>query len=354
VRQIAIVVPGSIAQRSGGYEYDRRIVAGLRARGWAVDVHEIAGAFPRPSATSLETAAQTLAAIPDGSLVLADGLAFGAMPAEVEREGRRLNFVALVHLPLAAHPGITRQEAARFEEDERRALAAARGCIVSGAMTAGAIEAYDVRRERIGVVEPGTDRAPLARGSRNPLHLVSVAAITPGKGHAILLRALAPLSQRPWRLTCAGSLDRDPATAARVRELVEGEQLRERVALVGELDSTELAALYDSADIFVHASLHETYGMVVAEALARGVPVVGSATGAMPDLVGSDAGLLVPPGNVAALADALSSVLDDADVRDRMTAGARRVRDRLPTWDDAVDRMLNVLARLESDGSFAR
>jgi glycosyltransferase involved in cell wall biosynthesis len=135
---------------------------------------------------------------------------------------------------------------------------------------------------------------------------------------------------------------------------VDAEQLGKQVALVGELDATALSALYDSADVFVHASLHETYGMVVAEALARGVPVVGSATGAIPDLVGSDAGVLVPPGDAAALESALSSVIDDADVRDRLAAGARRVRDRLPTWDDAVDKMVNLLARLEDDGSFAR
>jgi glycosyltransferase involved in cell wall biosynthesis len=354
VRRIAVVVPGSIAQRSGGYEYDRRIVAGLRARGWVVDVHEIVGAFPRPSAAALETAAQTLAAISNDSIVLVDGLAFGAMPAEVERERGRLNFAALVHLPLAAHVGINRQEADRFEQSERRALAAARACIVTGTATVEALEAYGVRPEQIAVVEPGTDRAPLARGSRNPLHLVSVAALTAGKGHEILLRALARLSQRAWHLTCAGSLDRDPATATRVRQLVDAEPLGKRVALVGELDATELSALYDSADVFVHASLHETYGMVVAEALARGVPVVASATGAIPNLVGPDAGLVVPPGDVAALEGALSSVIDDADVRDRLAAGARRVRDRLPTWDAAADRMANLLARLENDGSFAR
>jgi glycosyltransferase involved in cell wall biosynthesis len=318
-----------------------------------VNLHEIDGGFPRPSSAALETAAQTLAAIPDGSLVLVDGLAFGAMPAEVERECGRLNFVALVHLPLAADVGIDRQEADRFEQSERRALAAARACIVTGSATLGPLEAYGVRPEQIAVVEPGTDRAPLARGSRNPVHLVSVAAITPGKGHELLLRALARLSQRAWRLTCAGSLDRDPATAARVRELVNAEQLGKRVALVGELDAPELSALYDSADVFVHASLHETYGMVVAEALAHGVPVVGSATGAIPDLVGSDGGLLVPPGDAAALEGALSSVIDDLDVRNRLAAGARRVRDRLPTWDDAVRKMANLLARLENDGSFA-
>ena len=346
MRRIAVVVPGSIAQRSGGYEYDRRIVEGLRARGWVVDVHEIDGAFPRPSAAALETAAQTLAAMPDGSLVLVDGLAFGAMPAEVEREQARLRLVALVHLPLASHVGIDRREAEQFEQGERRALTAARWCIVTGAHTVGALEAYGVRTEQIAVVEPGTDRMPLARGSRNPIHLLSVAAITPGKGHEILLRALARLRQRAWRLTCAGSLDRDPGTAARVRELVDAEQFGKRVALVGELDATELSALYDSADIFVHASLHETYGMVVAEALAHGVPVVGSATGAIPDLVGSDAGMLVPPGDVAALEGALSSVVDDLAVRDRLAAGARRVRDCLPTWDGAVDKMASVLARL--------
>jgi len=353
VKQIALVVPGSIAQRSGGYEYDRRMVAGLGARGWVVEVHEIAGAFPRPSAAALESAARTLATIPSGTLVLVDGLAFGAMPVEAERERVRLRLVALVHLPLAADVGIDRQEADRFEQSERRALAAARACIVTGVKTVGTLEGYGVRTEQISVVEPGTDRAPLARGSRDPLHFVSVAAVTPGKGHEILLRALGRLSQRAWHLTCAGSLDRDPATAARVRALVSAEQLGKRTAMVGEFDATQLSALYDSADVFVHASLHETYGMVVTEALARGIPVVGSATGAIPDLVGSDAGLVVPPGNVAALADALSSVIDDAGLRERMKAGAVRVRDRLPTWDNAVDRMASVLTRLENDGSFA-
>src|SRR4029077_20237586 len=261
-----------------------------------------------------------------------------------------LTFVALVHLPLAAHVGINRQEADRFEQGEQRALAAARACIVPGTATVGALEAYGVRPEQIAVVEPGTDPAPLARGTRNPVHLVSAAAITAGKGHDILLRALAPLRQRAWRLTCAGSLDRDPATADRVRELMDAEQLGTQVALVGELDAAELYALYDSADVFVHASLHETYGMVVAEALARGVPVVGSATGAIPHLAGSDAGLLVPPGDAAALEGALSSVIDDQDLRDRLAAGARRVRSRLPTWDDAVGARETGLRRREKDG----
>jgi glycosyltransferase involved in cell wall biosynthesis len=338
------------------------MAAGLRARGWTVDVKELDASFPRPTPAALAEAAAVLAAIPDEATVVVDGLVFGAMAAEAEREASRLHLIALVHLPLAAEIGIGREDAIRFEASERRALASARRVIVTGHATAIELQRYGVRRDAIVVVEPGTDRAPLATGSRSgpgdPLHLVSVAAITPGKGHEILLRALGRLRHRPWRLTCAGSVERHPATVARLRDvlrdLLPDDGLDDRVSFAGELDAEELAALYDSADLFVHPTLHETYGMVVAEALARGLPVVSTATGAIPDLVGAEAGLLVRPGDAVALADALSAVLEDDHLRERLAAGARQVRDRLPTWDDATDKIAGALARLETDGRFAR
>jgi len=330
------------------------MAAGLRERGWVVNVKELDPSFPRPTVAALDHAAQVLAAIPDDATVIVDGLAFGAMPAQAVRDRSRLRLVALVHLPLAAEVGIDREDADRLAESERTALAAARAVIVTGDGTAQVLRSYGVRPERIAVVEPGTDRAPMARGSRNPLHLVSVAAVTPGKGHETLIRAVLPLRDRKWRLTCAGSVERHPPTAARMRDMLRAEDLEDRVSLVGELDAAALATLYDAADLFVHPTLHETYGMVVAEALARGMPVIGSATGAIPDLVGADAGLLVTPGDVDAFTRALSCVLDDAGLRERLAAGARRVRDRLPTWDDAADGMAALLAKLESDGRFSR
>ena len=333
------------------------MAAGLRARGWTVDVRELDASFPRPTPAALAEAAAVLAAIPDEATVVVDGLAFGAMAAEVEREASRLHLIALVHLPLAAEIGIAREDAIRFEASERRALASARRVIVTGHATAIELQRYGVHRDAI-VVEPGTDRAPLATGSRrgpgDPLHLVSVAAITPGKGHEILLRALGRLRHRAWRLTCAGSVERHPATVAVVRNTLRADGLEDRVAFTGELDAPALSELYDSADLFVHATLHETYGMVVAEALARGLPVVSTATGAIPDLVGAEAGLLVRPGDADALVDALSAVLEDDHLRERLAAGARRVRDRLPTWDEATDKIAAALARLETNGRFAR
>ena len=305
-----VVVPGDLDTRTGGYEYDRRIITGLRERGWSVDVRRLDDSFPTPTSAAREQAAQVLAAIPDGSTVLVDGLALGAMPAEVEREAARLKIVALVHHPLAAETGIDPALAAALETSERRALAASRSVVVSSRATAVRLAHYGVGADRVTVVEPGTDAAPLARGSafsvqlsalggepsaishqpresHEPLDvaLLCVATLTPRKGCELLLRALASIPHRNWQLTCAGSLDRDAPTVARVRALLRADGLEDRVVLAGDMDAATLAAHYNRADLFVLPTLYEGYGMAVAEALARGLPVVSTATGAIEDLV---------------------------------------------------------------------
>ena len=356
-REIVVLVPGRLQTRTGGYEYDRRMIAGLRERGWPTDVRELDASFPRPTPAARDDAARQLAMIPNGTTVVIDGLALGSLPAEVEREARRLKLVALIHLPLAAEIGLDRETAARLEASERRALAAAVLVVVTGRSTIAALSTYGVGLDRIALVEPGTDRAPLARRSTGPpLHLLSVAAVTAGKGHEILVRALEALPSRDWLLTCAGSLDRDPSTVERLRARLRTGGLDDRVSLAGELDADALEVCYHSADVFVLATLHETYGMAVAEALAHGLPIVSTTTGAIPELVGAGrngekpAGLLVPPGDVGAMTAALSKIVGDARVRDQLAEGARRVRDRLPTWDEAADKMAAALAVLNDVG----
>ena len=330
--------------RTGGYEYDRRIIAGLRARGWTVDVSPLDATFPQPTRAAREGAVRVFAAIPDGATVLVDGLALGALPDEIAREAARLTFVALVHHPLAAETGLDPDVAGALEGSERRALASARGVVVTSRRTAASMTRYGVSEDRIAIVEPGTDRAPLARGSQSAMSLLCVATLTPRKGHELLCRALAAVSKKQWRLRCAGSLDRDPATTARVRAQLRADGLEDRVSLVGELDAAALALEYDRADVFVLATLYEGYGMAVAEALARGLPVVSTATGAIEEIV-CGAGRIVPPGNLDALTVALSSVLGDPSARDALAARARQVRDRLPTWDDATTRLARALER---------
>lgn len=344
-RRLTLLVPGALDTRTGGYEYDRRIAAGLHDRGWNVEIVSLDGSYPHPTAAAQATTAAALAAIPDDSLVMIDGLAFGAMPDDAERERVRLQLIALVHHPLARETGIAESTAAALERSERRALACVRRVVVTSAATARGLHAYGVASDRISVVEPGTDAAPLARGSGGPsVHVIAVGSIVPRKGFEVLIEALSMIRDRAWRLTCAGGLDRAPATAERLQALVRERELETRVSFVGELGAQALAGLYDGADVFVLPTFYEGYGMVVAEALARGLPVISTPTGGIPQLVTGDAGLLVPVADAPALADAVARFIDDATLRARLRAGAAQRRETLPSWTDRAVEMERALA----------
>lgn len=339
------MLPGPLESLSGGYAYDRRIAAGLREAGWAVDWLVLPAGFPQPDAAARAQAAAQVAALPDGSLVIADGLAFGALPALAQQHAGRLRWVALVHHPLALETGLEAPQREWLFHSERQALAVARAVIATSTATARGLAAYGVPAGQVHVVEPGTDAAALAPGSGHPaLSLLCVATLTPRKGHAVLVEALAGLQDRPWRLHCAGSTSRHLATTQALRALIAARGLGERVHLHGEVDPAALERLYAQADAFVLPSYHEGYGMALAEALARGLPVISTTAGAIADTVPAEAGVLLPPGDVAALRDALARLMDDAPWRAGLAAGARAARLRLPTWPQAVARFAAVLA----------
>jgi len=349
---VVFVVPGRLNARTGGSIYNHRMVTALRSGGWTIDVIELDGEFPMPSADALDSAAAQLSTIADNTTVVIDGLAFGAMADVVVAASARLRLVALVHMLLAQEVGIDRATARRRETDERRALAAATAVVVTGRTMVDPMLSSGADIDRIAVVTPGTDRAPIARGSgSSSVHLLCVAALTPGKGHDVLLRALAANRDRDWRLICAGSETRSVATATTLREMVGALNLSARVSFAGELAGSELDASFDAADLFVLATFRETFGMAVAEALARGIPVVSTATGDIPLLVGSDAGVVVQAGNTEAFTAALTEVLADAVFRTKLRAGAIKARDRLSDWELAASKMSAVLEHVAGGSS---
>jgi glycosyltransferase involved in cell wall biosynthesis len=345
---LTFFAPAPLDAKTGGYEYDRQLVAALGRRGVDASLVALDRSYPRPTAGAAHATARALAALPDDALVVVDGLAYAAMPEEAAREARRLRFVALVHHPLAEETGLDAASVATFRELETRALSFARLVVVTSQATARRIPSFGVSPQQIAVVEPGTAKAPLAIGSQGggaaPGSLLCVSTLIPRKGHDVLLQALAQLRTLPWHLTCVGSADLDATTASAVRRLATELGLDHRVTFTGALSPDEVARHYHVADLLVMPTYHEGYGMAVAEALARGVPVVATPTGAIPDLVGTDAGLLVPPGDVLALVEALRSAMTDEALMVRLRAGARHVRDRLPTWDDAAVHFLSALA----------
>lgn len=352
---LAVIVPGRLDARTGGSTYNRLIVEQLRARGRAVDVVEVHGAFPDPDGAGVAQVDDALRACPDGARVVVDGLVYGCVPDVVARHAVRLRFVPVVHLPLAANPGITPDAAAAFRASESRALGLAAGVVITGAATRSLLDGYGVPVEQLHLVEPGTDRPSpgaleAARARRathgDRVHLLSVATLNPGKGHAALLRSLAATGAHRWHLTIAGSLTRHPDEVLAVRTTIADLGLSGRVTLRGDLDQPALARAYADADAFALATLRETYGMAAAEALAWELPVVATATGAIPDLVGTAAGIVVPVGDEAALTAALTQVLEQPSLRAELARGAAEAAKRLPSWHDQAGAFLGVLDAL--------
>ena len=345
---VQLVVPAGFedpARPSGGNAYDRRIAQGLAAAGWTVQVHEAVGTWPRPDAHSVGALAAVVRRLPDRALVLVDGLVASAAPEALTPEAERLRLVVLVHMPLghgATANGVRKREGA--------VLRAAAAIVTTSAWARRVLlELYSLPGDRVHVAEPGVDPAELAPGTETAGALLSVAAVIPGKGHDVLLDALAPLAGFPWQCRCVGSLDRDPAFVRRLRRRALAAGLHERVEFSGPQAEAGLARSYAAADVLVLPSRGETYGMVVSEALARGLPVVAADVGGVPEALGHGAdgvrpGLLVPPEDPAALSDALRAWFEDAGLRRRLRAAARERRAPLGDWSTTTSAVLDVLA----------
>jgi glycosyltransferase involved in cell wall biosynthesis len=348
VKEVVFAVPGDLATPTGGYAYDRRIIAELGALGWHTRALDLGEGFPRPSPTQRAQARARLAAQPAAAPLVIDGLAYGVLPeiGAALCESHRL--VALVHHPLALETGLTTVEAAELHASERVALAHAHRVIATSASTARLLVAeFGVAREKLTVVEPGTDRvAPAMRERISTIALLAVGSVVPRKGYDTLVAALARLRDLPWRLLIVGDRGRSADTARHIDAEIARLDLADRISFAGVVAPERLATLYNAADLFVLASRFEGYGMAYAEAIAHGVPVVGTDAGAIPDTVPANAGVLVPPSDADALATVLRWLIENPAERERLAAGARAAAGALPAWADSAKLFAQVLEGL--------
>ncbi|SCG34390.1 glycosyltransferase family 4 protein [Micromonospora humi] len=336
---VHVVLPGDIddpANPSGGNAYDRHVCDGLAGLGWTVREHQVPGGWPRPGPPERAALGALLGGLPDGATVLLDGLVASTVPGVLVPHAARLRLVVLVHLPIE-------------DDAERRALATATAVVATSEWTRRRLlERYPLAPGRVAVAPPGVEPAPAAPGTPGGGRLLCVAAVTPVKGHDVLADALAEVAELGWTCDWIGPLDRDPAFVDRVRRRLTDAGLTARVRLVGARSGADLADAYAAADLLVQPSRRETYGMVVTEALARGVPVLAADTGGLPATLGhapggDRPGLLVPPDDPGATAAALRRWLTDPGLRDRLRRAARQRRDTLTGWPVTVDRLATAL-----------
>ena len=349
MRSVHVVVPEGIddpARPSGGNTYDRRLCHGLRRLGWTVHEHPVAGGWARRDPTALAALAGVVQQIPDRAVVLLDGLLASTAPAVLVPHAGRVHLVVLVHMPLGHRPADDPAEYIRMRE--QAVLSAATAVVTTSVWSRRRLLGlYQLPPDRVHVAEPGVDAADLATGTEAGGALLCVAAVIPEKGHDVLLDALHTVSDLSWQCVCVGRLDRDRAFVERMRGHNAG--MEDRVQFAGPRTGPELERSYAGADLMVLGSRAETYGMVITEALAHGLPVVVAEVGGVTEALGYGAdqirpGSLVPPDDPRALGVALRAWLTDAELRRRLRQAARARRESLPRWSTTATILAGVLA----------
>ena len=282
VSELHVVLPNDIddpATPSGGNAYDRRVCRGLAASGWSVREHAVRGGWPAPLPAERAGLARLLATLPDGARRPA------RRPGRLGGPGRA---ACRRRAGCAWSSSCTCRWAARPRA--RPWPAPARSSPPAPGRAAGCSPSTGCRPTGCTSPRPEWIRPPLAPGSDAGSDLLCVAAVTPHKGHDLLAEALATIADLPCSCVCVGALSRDPGFVGRLRRLARDHGLADRVRFAGPLTGAELDAAYAAADLLVLASRGETYGMVVTEALARGIPVLATAVDRAPRGPGPRAG----------------------------------------------------------------
>ncbi|WP_053662683.1 glycosyltransferase family 4 protein [Streptomyces sp. MMG1121] len=355
LRTVHFVLPGGVddpAAPSGGNAYDRRVCLDLPGFGWQVARHGAPGSWPCPDRAARDELARTLRELPDDAVVLLDGLVACGVPEIIAPEADRLRLAVLVHLPLGDETGLAPNVAADLDARERAVLRAVPAVIATSDWAVRRLVSHHgLAPDRVHVAAPGADIAPLAPGTDGVSRLLCVAAVTPRKGQHRLVEALAAVRDLPWTCECVGGLGHDPEYVAGLRTLIARHGLADRLHLTGPRSGAGLDATYAAADLMVLTSYAETYGMAVTEALARGIPVLATDVGGLPEAVGRAPdggmpGILVPPEDSGALAAELRGWFGEPDVRRRLKAAARARRAALDGWATTARSLAAVLARL--------
>jgi glycosyltransferase involved in cell wall biosynthesis len=341
--RLLFAIPGDLAARTGGYGYDRRLLAELPALGVEVVHLPLPGRFPEAGPQDVARALAAMhEALRPGDALLIDGLAYGALPPDAIG-ALAAPVIALCHHPLCLETGLAPERADALRQNERAALALARHVIVTSGHTGEILRTrFGVPSDRLTVAPPGTDPAPRARGSGGVPALLAVGAIAPRKAFDVLVEALGGLAELNWSLRIVGSRDLHPLSAAALVSKIAALGFQSRIELSDEVSGAELESIYAASDIFVSASLYEGFGMALAEAMARGLPIVTTTGGAAAQTVPDAAGLKIPPADVAALREALRRLLCEDGLRRRLAEASWRAGQTLPRWRDSARRIAEV------------
>ena len=349
MKQVAFAIPGDLARPTGGYAYARHVLTWLPQFGISPVHVRLPASFPDPGEADLAATSRILLAQDWQTPLLIDGLAYGAFPTGMAA-GLAGRVIALCHHPLALETGTRPQRAAELRRLETAALGYATAVIVTSTATRDLlIEQFQVDPAKLTVAEPGVEAAERASVGTfgTPPRLLAVGSLVPRKGYDVLIEALGLLAALPWQMTIIGAEDPSGEHAAELRSRINANGLESRITFHGAMSDLELDRHYRNTDIFVMTSHYEGYGMVLTEALARGLPIVTTLSGSGAAQLPDAAARKTAPGDAAAFAGALAHMIGDISARKRHADAAWAAAAHLPRWQDTARIIADVCKSLK-------
>lgn len=343
--RILFVIPGDINLPTGGYRYDKEIINAWKNAGIDVELISLEGNYPFPSEKDKTVALDAIQNFPKADIAVVDGLLGGASPQFIHTLSKIMPVSALIHHPLCLENGLDEKKAQALKTSEQKGLELVSQVITTSSATSKTVfDLFEFDRDKIHTVLPGVKRTRISQGSESQTaHLLCVGSIIERKGHKILLQALSPLKNLDWRLDCYGSTEFDKKLFDELQDIINSEALSDKVKFHGAVSDELLEASYAQSDVFVLPSLFEGYGMVYAEAIVCGLPIIATTAGAIPDTVPETCGILTEPGNVKSLQEALEKMISNEDLRNNYKQGARNAAAEFPTWQSSATQFVEIL-----------
>ena len=355
---IGLIIYGSLENLTGGWLYDRLLVENLRERGHTVDVIALAQTgYVRSLAHNFSRSLYRRLVAENYHVLLQDGLVHPSLARLNRLIKRRHSFalVTIVHQVLGRQP-LPRIQQMFYRAVEQRYFKSVDGFIFNSDTTRANVEALVGRQNTAVVASPGGDRMGClsdetdidARSRQEgPLQLISVCNLTPNKGVLPMIEGLSRLPSGIWRLELVGSLTMDRIYVSRIKSLISRRGLEDRIEMPGPLDGDKLAEKLKAGHVFVLPFSYEGFGIACLEAMAWGLPVVGSSRGALNEYIRDGInGVLIQPGDIEDLTRQVRKLHDD---RKRLAAYGREALETFhsrPTWQDCFQTINTFLLSL--------
>ena len=317
--------------------YNKRVIEGLRKKKHHVEVHNLNDDFPFPSEGSLENCNLIIRSIPKHDSIIIDSQVLGTIPSFLKEIHTTNPIIGLIHLPLSVDPNLTTYQRTMVTDHEKESFGYVKKFIASSEYTAEILLNFGLDDQKIDTVIPGLDKFPLKKEySEKPFHLLSISNLCRNKDHSILLRALSALKDKDWILDCYGNLDMDREYLSDFQAMIRHNHLQHKILIHGTINGEALSEAYLKADLFVHPSDFEVYGMALTEALAHGIPVVASTGGGICRTVPARMGQFFKPGDIYGLQSILEELFENQVIYKKLYTQASTYHEQAQSWEKSV------------------